>query len=90
MAIQIYIYIHIKDLKKYGKVVDTYSWTVRWLRLGWRGFIVEALRDKPTRDVWTDEIIILLVGKPTGALDFLFKRSVVETKTMRNLEKLKA
>ena len=58
---------------------ENYSWTIRWLRLGWRGFIADDLRDKPTRDDCTDGIIILLVGKPNGALDFFFEDSVVET-----------
>lgn len=65
----------------------TYSWTIRWLRLGWRGLIADDLRDKPTRDVCNDGMIILLVGKPIGALDFFFGGSDVGTKMMREINK---
>ena len=47
------------------------------MKLGWRGFIVDDLRDKPTRNTCGDEIFILLVGKPNGPDDLFFGRSDV-------------
>jgi hypothetical protein len=41
------------------------------------------LRDKPTRDVCNDGIIILFVGKPNGALDFFVDTSDVGAKEMK-------
>jgi hypothetical protein len=42
--------------------------------------IADDFRDKPTRDVCNDGMIILLVGKPIGALDFFLDDSDVGTK----------
>ena len=54
--------------------------TTRELILGWRGFIIADLRDKPTRDACNDGIFILLVGKPNGAEDRRFERSDITSK----------
>jgi len=50
--------------------------------------MADDLRDKPTRDVCNDGIIILLVGKPTGTLDFFFAGSDVGTKIDEKNEKM--
>ncbi len=73
-------YIHERIKRRRKKKWTYYSWTVRWLRLGWRGLIADDFRDKPTRDVCNDGMIILLVGKPIGALDFFLDDSDVGTK----------
>jgi len=65
---------------------ETYSWTIRWLRLGWRDLIADDFRERPTRDVCREGITILLVGKPTGTLDFFFDGSDVGTEKMREMK----
>jgi hypothetical protein len=50
--------------------------------------MADDFRDKPTRDVCNDEITILLVGKPSGILDFSFERSDVETVMMGKGERM--
>ncbi len=72
-----------------GKKHWNYSWRLREVKLGWRGFILEDLRDKPTRGTCGDGIFILLVGKPNGTDDLFFGRSDVPAKNKNEIKKIK-